>query len=79
MKATDYIANKIDGLTWRYVVTCDDFVNDVNGKEAISKALHRMATTTIRNLPMRLNATQDFRYRNFDLSSFSKVGMRSPC
>jgi len=45
MKTTDYIANKIARLPKGYVFTYNDFIDDVNGKEAIIKALNRMANT----------------------------------
>jgi len=42
MKTTDSIANTIDRLPNGYVFTYTDFVNDVNKKEAVVKALNRM-------------------------------------
>lgn len=45
MKATDYIAGKIDRLPKGYVFTYDDFLGEVNGKEAVIKALNRMVAS----------------------------------
>lgn len=45
MKVTDYIAYKIDRLPRGYVFTYMDFYTDVNKKEAIIKALNRMAAS----------------------------------
>ncbi|MBL4656044.1 MAG: hypothetical protein JKY33_09510 [Bacteroidia bacterium] len=45
MKTTKYIANTIDRLAKGYVFTYGDFVTDVNKKEAVIKALNRMATS----------------------------------
>ena len=45
MKTTDYIAYTIDRLPKGYVFTYDDFYNEVNNKEAIIKALNRMAVS----------------------------------
>ncbi|MDO9153543.1 MAG: DUF6088 family protein [Paludibacter sp.] len=42
MKTTDSIANTIDRLPNGYVFTYTDFVNEVNKKEAVVKALNRM-------------------------------------
>ena len=42
MKTTDLIANTIDRLPNGYVFTYTDFVNEVNKKEAVVKALNRM-------------------------------------
>ena len=42
MKTTDYILYKIDRLPKGYVFTCADFINEVNNKEAVIKALNRM-------------------------------------
>ena len=42
MKTTDSIANTIDRFPNGYVFTYTDFVNDVNKKEAVVKALNRM-------------------------------------
>ncbi|WP_430972707.1 DUF6088 family protein [Sunxiuqinia rutila] len=43
MKATDYIASKINRLTRGYVFTYEDFMDEVDSKEAVVKALNRMA------------------------------------
>ena len=45
MKTTDYIAYTVDRLPKGYVFTYDDFYNGVNNKEAIIKALNRMAVS----------------------------------
>lgn len=42
MKTTDYILYKIDRLPKGYIFTCADFINEVNNKEAVIKALNRM-------------------------------------
>src|SRR5665647_113440 len=42
MKTTDSIANTIDRLPNGYVFTYTDFINEVNKKEAVVKALNRM-------------------------------------
>lgn len=44
MKTTDYISYTIDRFPKGYVFTYDDFYNEVNSKEAIIKALNRMAS-----------------------------------
>lgn len=46
MKATDYIANIIDRLPKGYVFTYLDFITEVNKKEAVIKALNRMANSS---------------------------------
>jgi len=43
MKITDYITYLINRLPKGYVFTYKDFINDVNKREAIIKALNRMA------------------------------------
>ncbi len=45
MKTTDYIAYTIDRLPKGHVFTFDDFYNQGNSKEAIIKALNRMAVS----------------------------------
>lgn len=45
MKATEYIGFKIDRLPKGYVFTYADFITEVNKKEAIIKALNRMAVS----------------------------------
>ncbi|MEQ9297293.1 MAG: DUF6088 family protein [Cyclobacteriaceae bacterium] len=45
MKISEYIANKIDRLPKGYVFTYEDFIDEVDGKEAVIKALNRMAET----------------------------------
>ena len=45
MKTTDYIVSIIDRLPKGHVFTYDDFYNEVNSKEAIIKALNRMAVS----------------------------------
>lgn len=45
MKTTDYIAFTIDRLPKGYVFTYADFTTEVNKKEAVIKALNRMATS----------------------------------
>jgi hypothetical protein len=45
VKITDYIANTIDRLPKGYVFTYEDFIGEVNKKEAVIKALNRMAAS----------------------------------
>ncbi len=45
MKTTDYIRDKIERLPKGYVFTYEDFITEVNKKEAIIKTLNRMAST----------------------------------
>ncbi|MEX0997810.1 MAG: DUF6088 family protein [Flavobacteriaceae bacterium] len=45
MKTSDYIATTIDRLPKGYVFTYEDFTDTVNKKEAIIKALNRMAAS----------------------------------
>ncbi len=45
MNVTDYISSKIERLPKGYVFTCSDFTTEVNKKEAVIKALNRMAST----------------------------------
>lgn len=45
MKTTDYIAYTIDRLPKGYIFTYADFTSEVNNKEAIIKALNRMAAS----------------------------------
>ncbi|MCR9153357.1 MAG: DUF6088 family protein [Bacteroidetes bacterium] len=45
MKVTDYIRNMIDRLPKGYIFTYEDFDIDVNKREAIIKALNRMANS----------------------------------
>ena len=45
MKTSEYIAFKIDRLPKGYVFTYIDFITEVNRKEAIIKALNRMAAS----------------------------------
>lgn len=45
MKVTDYITYTIDRLPKGYVFTYSDFVTEVNKKEAVIKALNRMAAS----------------------------------
>ena len=45
MKTTDYILYKIDRLPKGYVFTCADFINEVNNKETVIKALNRMTVS----------------------------------
>lgn len=45
MKTTDYIINTIDRLPKGYVFTYEDFMDTVNKKEAIIKALNRMVAS----------------------------------
>jgi hypothetical protein len=45
MNVTDYITGKIERLPKGYVFTYADFMTDVNKKEAIIKALNRMAAS----------------------------------
>ena len=42
MKVTEYISFIIDRLPKGYVFTYDDFITEVNKKEAVIKALNRM-------------------------------------
>lgn len=44
MKVSDYIVNRIDRLPKGYVFTYMDFIEEVNKREAIIKALNRMAS-----------------------------------
>lgn len=46
MKTTKYISNTIDRLPKGYVFTYSDFTNEVNKKEAVIKALNRMANSS---------------------------------
>ena len=43
MQVTDYITNKVDRLPRGYVFTYMDFATEVNQKQAVIKALNRMA------------------------------------
>lgn len=43
MKTTEYVETKINGLPKGYVFTHNDFLSDLNNKEAVIKALNRMA------------------------------------
>jgi len=43
MKVVDYIAVKIERFPKGYVFTYADFITDVNNREAVIKALNRMA------------------------------------
>ena len=43
MKATEYIKNKIDRFPRGYIFTCSDFAEQVKNKEALIKALNRLA------------------------------------
>lgn len=45
MKVTDYLSYKIDRFPKGYVFTCDDFITEVNKKEAVVKALNRMVAS----------------------------------
>lgn len=45
MKITEYIAFTIDRFPKGYIFTYNDFIDEVNKKEAIIKALNRMATS----------------------------------
>lgn len=45
MKTTDYIAYSIDRLPKGYVFTYEDFMDKVKSKEAVIKALNRMAAS----------------------------------
>lgn len=45
MKTTEYITFTIDRLSKGYIFTYDDFIDKVNKKEAIIKALNRMVTS----------------------------------
>lgn len=45
MKTTEYIANTIDRLPKGYVFTYTDFTTEVNKKQAVIKALNRMAVS----------------------------------
>lgn len=45
MKTTDYIIYTIDRLPKGYVFTYADFINEVNNKEAVIKALNRMTAS----------------------------------
>lgn len=42
MQVSDYVKDKIRKLPKGYVFTYDDFVNEVNGKEAVIKSLNRL-------------------------------------
>jgi hypothetical protein len=45
MKATEYIKNSIDRFPKGYVFTCSDFIERVENKEALVKALNRLAVS----------------------------------
>jgi hypothetical protein len=45
MKVTDYITNTINRLPRGYIFTYEDFISEVNSKEAIIKALNRMVAS----------------------------------
>jgi hypothetical protein len=45
VKSSDYIKNKIERLPKSYVFTYDDFITDVNKKEAVIKYLNRLAAS----------------------------------
>ncbi|MCD6535114.1 MAG: hypothetical protein J7L25_13715 [Deltaproteobacteria bacterium] len=45
MKTTKYIKNSIDRFPKGYVFTCGDFIEKVKSKEALVKALNRLATS----------------------------------
>ena len=45
MKTTDYIIYTIDRLPKGYVFTYADFINEVNNKETVIKALNRMTVS----------------------------------
>jgi len=45
MKVTDYVSYKIDRLPRGFVFTYEDFTSEVNKKEAVIKALNRMAAS----------------------------------
>lgn len=47
MKAADNVKDKVGRLARGYVFTYDDFVTTVNDKEAIIKALNRLAKTNV--------------------------------
>lgn len=45
MKVSDYIRNKIERLPKSYVFTYEDFITEVNKKEAVIKCLNRLAAS----------------------------------
>jgi len=45
LKITEYIKDKIERLPKGYIFTYNDFIQDVNNKEAVIKGLNRMAAT----------------------------------
>lgn len=45
MKLTEYIKNSIDRFPKGYVLTSSDFIERVENKEALVKALNRLAAT----------------------------------
>lgn len=45
MKTTEYIQFKIDRLPKSYVFTYEEFISEVNNKEAVIKALNRMVAS----------------------------------
>jgi hypothetical protein len=45
LKITDYINSKIDRLPKGYIFTYEDFITEVNKKEAVIKCLNRMAAS----------------------------------
>jgi len=49
MKTTEYIQLKIDRLPKGYVFTYEDFINEVNKKEAVIKSLNRMTASNVIN------------------------------
>ena len=46
MKTTEYIENSIDRFPKGYVFTYSDFIERVENKEALVKALNRLAATS---------------------------------
>ncbi len=45
MKTTEYLKNNIDRFPKGYVFTCSDFIDKVKSKEALIKALNRLAAS----------------------------------
>lgn len=67
MKTTEYISNTIDRLPKGYVFTYKDFITEVNKKEAIIKALNRMATSS------KINKLSKGRFYKPETTVFGKL------
>lgn len=67
MKASEYIANTIDRLPKGYVFTYKDFIGKVKKKEAVIKALNRMAASG------RIQKLSKGRYYKPEISPFGEL------